>query len=189
MSTSTAKVDEWMEQEFEDWYQREIDGGLPEGEDRAAAMLRCDYLLEQIADQERRAEEIAQFTARKIQMVTDHSRGELDTIKRRIEWLHGRLRLHLPGNGEGMEREFGKKSVSLPHGSIGYRAKPATLQITDMAKAVAWARGAGVEVKVDVIERVYVADLTAAYQRTGEVPEGTEYVDSAENFFVKPKGT
>ena len=172
-----------MTDEFEDWYQREIDSGLPEGDGRASVRLRCDYLLEQIRDQEKRAEEVAQFTARRIQMVQDHSQGELDAIKRRIEWLHSRLRMHIPPTGEGMEREFGKKSLSLPNGTIGYRASPPSLRIVDMPKAVAWAKGAGLQ--VEVTEKVGVVALKVALGLTGEIPDGTEYAEGSEGFYVK----
>lgn len=173
--------------EFRDWFEREVDSGLPEGDDRASVRLRCDYLLEKIQDQEKRAEEIAQFTARKIQMVQDHSRGELDTIKRRVEWLHSRLRLHLPHTGAGMEEAFGKKSLALPHGTVGFRASPATVRIVDQAALVVYANANGIPVQITTTEKVLSADVKTWHEMTGDVPPGVEYVEGSESFYVKPK--
>lgn len=169
--------------EPEESFVREVESSLPAGEDRPAMMLRVDYLLQRIREEEARAEEIAQFTARRIAMVQEHGRTQLHTIERRVQWLKGRVMLHVPATGEGMQREFGKKSLALPHGKVGFRATPSTVKITDMPTVVAWAKKNGVP--VDTAESVRVAHLKHHLAVNGEVAEGAEYIDGSERSYVE----
>lgn len=170
-----------------DPFEREIDASLPVGEDRAAAMARCDYLLERIREERRREADVAEVAARRIQMVSDWGTEEREKIQRRIAHLEERLRMHVPASGAGMEREFGKKSVTLPHGTLGYKASPATVKIVDQKAVVAWATQAGVPVQQKLVESVLASDVKAHWHATGEIPDGCEQIDASESFYVKPR--
>jgi phage host-nuclease inhibitor protein Gam len=86
-----------------------------------------------------------------------------------------------------------KKSRNLPHGTIGFRASKATVNITDQEKAVAWAEANEVEVKVrkELLKTPAIEFVTAALSTTGELPDeeehGLEYVEPVQKFFIKPK--
>lgn len=177
-----------LEPELQDPFEREVEAALPEGEDRASAMLRADYLLQRIREEEARAEELAQFTARRINMVQEHGTGELLKIRKRVQWLESRLRMHVPPTGDGMEREFSRRSLSLPHGTVGYRRTPESVEILDQAKALQWAKDNGLQVAVK--ETVHKAPIIEYIRSTGAMPDtdAIEYRGPSESFYVKPKG-
>lgn len=170
--------------EPEPQFTREVEGALPEGADRTAMMLRVDYLLQRIREEEARAEEVGQFTARRITMIQDHAREQLRVIENRVRWLKGKVLQHVPPSGEGMQREFGKKSLSLPHGKVGYRASPPTIVIQDEGACVKWARSVGIDVKVT--ETVPKLAIMSWIKSTGEIPDVVEYVDGTERVYVEP---
>jgi hypothetical protein len=176
-----------LEPELLDPFEREVDEALPEGEDRAASMLRADYLLQRIREELARRDEYAEFIARRIHMVAEDGKAAMAKAERRIAFLESRLRMHLPQTGEGMEREYGRKSLALPHGVVGYRAPPAGVRIIDAKRVVAWAKSTGaVPVEEKVEEKVTVAALKQYVATTGDIPEGAEWADAKETFYVTP---
>lgn len=145
-------------------------------ESQTSIDVAIDRYLEALAERERAIQENGDVADRRKAMIdawlADANRGH----EREVRWLR-----HLIASlAEGYD--FGKKkSRSLPSGTFGYRSKPATLEIVDMDAAVAFAEAHGLEVKRSVNK----TPLLNHMKETGTVPDGTEYVDGSETFFVK----
>ena len=171
-------------------YVGEVSAGLPQGDDLTSAELRCDYLLEKLAEEHGRLGHLCEFSDRRVQMVREHQAIEGGKIEKKVAWLHSQIRAHTPGDGERFKQLYGKKSLSLPHGTIGFRATPPAVEILDMEQAVAWATGAGVEVTEKVTRSVPKRAVVEWVKENGELPatDAIRWIDSPETFFVKPEG-
>lgn len=173
--------------EQRDPWEFEVERDLPAGDGPTERELRADYLLETLAGLEAELAHLDDFTARRIQMVQDHRDAEAARIQRRIDYLGERVRGCVPYDADTFAREYGKKSIRLPHGTIGYRAARESVDIADGAKAVAWAKAHGVETRV--VETVNKTPLLDYVKATGDVPDpdvcGFELVPGSDDFFVK----
>lgn len=173
-----------------DEYAGEVERELPEGEGATAIALRVDYLLQRIQEEGQHVARVAAFTARRIQMIEEHAERETETHRKRIEWLESRVRLHVPSSGEQMEKHFGKKSMSLPHGTVGYRSCAESIAILDAQKALTFAKQQGLSVTVK--ESVNKGPLHDFIRETGEIPDpdvcGFKLEPGAEHFSIRPKG-
>jgi len=133
-----------------------------------------------------------------IQRKIDHNEAVADRqIEKINEWLHS---VNRPLNSqaeylrhllehEAMVRyiEHGQKTVSLPGGKIGGRARPATVEIVDADKALEFAKSSELlKDKVRVTERINVTSLREYMQATGEIPPGCELVPATVRYYVTP---
>lgn len=166
----------------------EVAAGLPAGEDLTSAECRVDYLMEKLSEEAKRAEHVADFTARRVQMVCDHAEVETAKIRKRMAWLESRIREHLPLDAASFKKTYGAKSHRLPSGQVGYRASRATVEIVDPTKALAFAKAEGLEVKVT--EVVNKTPLLEHVMRSGAEPDperdGFAFVPPVDSFFVSP---
>jgi len=169
-----------------DDYAEAIAAGLPEGDDDISRELRVDYLLERIGQEMGEIAKVEEFTQRRVQMVRDHGDEQAALIQRRIAHLEAMVRAHLPLTGDEFASQYRKRSISLPHGKVGYRATPASVVIHDQTAAIEWARANGVPVTVK--ESVGKTGVLAHIKTTGALPEtdAIEYVDARERFYVEP---
>ncbi len=78
------------------------------------------------------------------------------------------------------------KSVEiLGCGVIGYRKSPEKMEIKNGEAAIAWAQqNCPDAIKTSV--RVVVSPLKEHFKKTGELPDGCEYVEAHEKFYAKP---
>src|SRR5690606_34725069 len=106
-------------------------------------------LLERMAQESDLASRINATADARVAMIRNHAADECAKIARRIAYLEALIRLHLPGDAGSYKRLYGKKSVSLAHGTVGFRAHAASVEVTDKAKALAFAEKNGLEVKVE----------------------------------------
>lgn len=176
---------------FEDReFQDAVEADLPEGGDFTANALRVDVLLEKIAGLRDEESKVAEFTTRRMQMVQAHGERELRKVQGRIRWLEGVVRRLVPSTGHGMQQAFGKKSLALPHGSVGYRASPESIVVTDSTRALQWAKERGLEVTVR--ESVGKTALHAYVKETGDEPDpkecGFSLEPAGERFYLKTEG-
>jgi hypothetical protein len=166
----------------------EVEAGLPTGEDLTAAECRADYLLEKLAAETERLGRLKEFSERRIRMIREHQEAEGRRLAGRIRWLQDQIRANLPATAVDFRAIYGAKSASLPHGRVGFRASRATVEITDPAKALAFAKARGLAVKV--VESVGKTPLIDYVKRTGEEPDpetdGVQLVPAHEEFFVSP---
>ena len=84
------------------------------------------------------------------------------------------------------EQHDGRRSVSLPAGSVGFRTEPRRLAITDDNRLIAWCR-ANLPCAIRVIESVPKTPLMEHIKLTGEVPDGAELHGGGERFCVTAK--
>ena len=177
-----------LEERYERFFENEVTAGLPAGDDLTAAELRVDYLLEKAAEERTRLDQLEEFTARRVAMIVEHKSAEASKIEKRLAWLESRIREHIPFDAASFRKHYGAKSHRLPHGQIGYRASRATVEITDPAKALAFAKARGLEVKVS--ESVNKTPLLESVMRDGEEPnpetDGFRFVPPADEFFCHP---
>lgn len=174
------------EKQHDPW-EDEIEGRLPDGDGPTERELRADYLLETLAELQAELDHLDEFTARRIQMVQDHRDTEAARIQRRMDYLSDRVRACVPYDPAVFASEYGKKSIKLPHGSLGYRSSKESVAITDKEVALAFAKANGIEVKVT--EAVNKTPLLDYVKATGEIPDpdvcGFELVPGSDDFFVK----
>lgn len=75
-----------------------------------------------------------------------------------------------------------KKSIRLFHGVIGYRTKPAGIQVTDPAVLLAWAKENLPEAVTEALDKKTVANRLL---ETGEAADGARLVPAEEVFYIK----
>lgn len=80
----------------------------------------------------------------------------------------------------------GRRSVSLPAGSIGFRAEPTRLSVADDKRLLAWCR-THLPLAIRVIETVPKTPLMEHIKLTGEVPDGAELQGGGERFCITAK--
>jgi hypothetical protein len=168
-------------------YAMDVEGAMPEGEGPTVLELQADYLLEKLAEESAAMAHLNDFTERRIQMIRDHAEIEGNKIRGRVEWLEARLRRCVPYDPAGFQEAYGKKSLRLPHGTLGYRSSKESVQIADKDKALEFARSHGIEIKVT--ESVNKTPLLDYVRTTGDMPDpevcGFELVPPTDDFFVK----
>lgn len=144
--------------------------------DPASIDAVLDVYLEALAGREREMQRNAEVADRRKAMIDLWLADANRTHEREAAWLRHMIETI------AAQYDFGKKkSRTLPAGTFGYRSKPATLEIVDMAAAVAFAEAHQLEVK----RTVGKTPLLQAFKASGIVPDGTEYVEGSESFYVK----
>lgn len=153
-----------------------LEEGFGDDDSRAGLDTRLDFLLQKMADRALAIANNDEVADRRIAMIEGWRRQQNATIEREIGWL----RLHFEALSDGYD--FGaKKSRALPHGTFGFRKKGDTLEIIDMPAAVTFAEANGLEIKRSVNK----TPLLEHFRKTGEIPDGTEFVPGGDAFFVK----
>lgn len=141
--------------------------------------VALDHYLEQLRERESEIERNAQIMTRRMAMIQAWERDANGRIERECQWLRQMI------EALGRQYDFGKKkSRALPNGTFGFRAKPATLEITDPTAALAFAEANGLPIK----KSVGVTPLKEHFKATGEIPDGCEYVEPEETFYVRAGG-
>ena len=84
------------------------------------------------------------------------------------------------------QQHDGRRSVSLPGGVVGFRTDPTRLAIVDEAKLKNWCRS-NLPSAIRVVESVPKTPLMDHFKRTGECPDGTEFVGGGERFSITAK--
>jgi hypothetical protein len=79
---------------------------------------------------------------------------------------------------------YGRRSVPLPAGVVGFRHEPPHLHILDQTKLLTWCR-CNLPTAIKVIETVNKTPLLEHLTETGECPNGTELIGGGDKFFVK----
>ena len=171
-------------------FQSEVAAGMPEGEALGMAEARMDYLLERIATEHERIARIQAAASARIAMIRDHADDECAKLVKRVSYLEGVIRQNLPGDADHFRRLYGKKSLSLPNGKVGYRVVAPTVEIEDQARAIAWAEQAGVPVTEKVTRTLGKKAVLEYIAQRGELPDtdAIEYVDGYERFYVQAGG-
>lgn len=130
-----------------------------------------EWVLGKIADRRARAARIRENAERM-------ARAE-EREAEALEWHYGGALQHfLQGQIEGGKR----KSVRLFHGVLGYRTKPAGVQVTDPAALLAWAKANFPAAVTEALDR---KALAARLLDTGQAADGARLMPSEEIFYIK----
>jgi len=130
-----------------------------------------DWVLGKIADARARAARIRENAERM-------ARAE-ERQAEALEWKYGgALQTYLQAETEGGK----KKSVRLFHGVLGYRTKPAGVQVTDPGAVLAWAKENLPEAVTEALDR---KALAARLLETGEAADGARLTPAEEVFYIK----
>ena len=175
---------EWLSDQAdqEEAFLAELGLERPEGTPDDAYL---DHVLEKLGRVEAAMEQNANTTRKRIETFVRTQESWLEDengkLSRRAEFLRS-----VVASAVVAGYDFGsRKSRSLPFGEFGRRTSPASIEIADMAKAVATARGLGLLVKVK--ESVDKTELKKAVQvaRDGTpMIAGVEIVDPDEHGFA-----
>lgn len=144
----------------------------------------ADRLLARIGDAEAELDVIRETAALRR---ADIARWEEETgarYERRRAYLEAELRML--AESEAWAPEPGKKSRSLPHGDVGTRKAPASVEVNDEEAALAWCEKHNVEVKVK--KSVLKTPLKAYAEEHGNAlpPEsGARYVRGSDRFYYR----
>lgn len=183
-ASQAPRTDDDLTPEEARWLE-ELDAALPGGDDVTATELRLDHYLERIRDERSRIADIQEFTRRRIAMVQEHADREVAVCSNRIRRLEERVRLYAPHTPEEMESRYGKRSVRLPHGEVGFRRSPGAVEVRDERAALEWARTA-CPLAVRTETKLVKAALKAHATEFGECEgPGWELVDGTDGFFVR----
>lgn len=138
--------------------------------------VALDHYLEQLGQREQEITANTAVAEKRHAMIAAWEREQNGRLERECQWLRQQI------EAWGRPYDFGsKKSRALPHGSFGFRATPAKVEITDMEVAVAFAEAEGLEVKKTVGKKPLMGYIKA---HAGEIPEGCEYVEGEDRFFI-----
>lgn len=85
---------------------------------------------------------------------------------------------------EELAKQRGRKSICLPAGQVGFRLRPARLDILDEQAMLLWCKG-NLPVAIVIRESVAKTVLMAHVQKTGEIPAGAVIAGGNENFYLK----
>ena len=77
-----------------------------------------------------------------------------------------------------------RRSLNLPAGRIGIRARRAGLNLVDSPALLAWCR-ANLPDAIAITERIAKTPLQTFLEATGELPAGTEIIPAADHFYVE----
>lgn len=96
-----------------------------------------------------------------------------------LEWKYGpALQTYLQAELAGGKN----KSKRLPHGVIGYRTRPAGVQVTDPAALLAWTKANFPAAVTEALDR---KALSARLLDTGEAADGARLAPAEEVFYIK----
>jgi hypothetical protein len=125
---------------------------------------------------EQAQEECDRINRRALEFTEAYDRQEAFLVSRFTPALTDFTREQIEGKKE--------RSVKLLFGSLGFRKRPDTLEVTDEAAAVVWARE-HVPDAVKVTTSLLKTPVKEYVQGTGEVPPGCEYHKGEDEFYIK----
>jgi hypothetical protein len=147
-----------------------------------------DWLLEQARAVELESQELREVARRRTQMIRSWAEEEERKLQRQMEYLESKARLLVGADTAHFQRIYGvrKKSLSLPHGTVGFRASRDTVAITDEQEALEYSKSNGLEFGIK--EYPYKKALTQHWQESGLADgPGWEAVPGEDQFVLKPK--
>lgn len=188
MEASLALVDDQTEafdldapDEFDAWLESE--GMAAEAPaDPVDRDLWAEARLGALAAIEREIKHHQAVYDRRVEMLTSWLADVTRPLQRRAEYLREIL------EHEAMVRyREGRKTVTLPSGKIGGRARGETVRIEDHDAALEFARQTdGLREQIKVTERIGVTPLKDYLRHTGEIPPGCELVPASVRYYVMP---
>lgn len=183
-----AHTPESDQEEAREAFLRSLDPGVPffsdEPGDRAQRDAYLDRYLEALAGLEKSIAENRRVAENRKAMIDRWLSSENERAEREAAWLRRQIEAFAAGYDYGK-----KRSRNLPHGTFGVRKAPDQVVITDPAKALEFAEGNGVEIRVvREVQKKPLAAFVAEHTDFQPDPEedGWEIAPGAEQFYIKP---
>lgn len=155
-----------------------------------------DWLLEKLVELTRKEVELLEFAECRKAVVDRWLEDQMRTVHgTRTHWER-QLKMNVPRTAKGLQEaaKLGKKkSLSLPHGVIGFRSTKHGLDLLDLTKALEWCERNGVDprIKKELDKKAALAKVQEQVKATGEIPDpeddGLLYQEARDEFFIKPK--
>lgn len=175
MTTEAFEVQEYVDEEIEETADQAF--SVNSLELAEWALKRIAALKALMAENERVADaNIAREKLRLERLNRWPARG--------VEFFTSHLRLFAELSRELLLKGGKRKSRALPSGSIGWRTKPAGLEVKDSEALLRWAASVSSEL-VRVKREPALVEIKKYVARTGEIPPGTEPIPECEVFEVK----
>lgn len=115
----------------------------------------------------------------------DWAAGDNGLLERQASHWRREVASLAPSSSADAKKAYGKLSRTLPNGTIGFRQKPDTVEITDEAAAVVFARQQMLTVKT--VRTVSVTTLKDHAKKTGETEgDGWHLETGKSEFYVTP---
>ena len=156
-------------------------GTLPEKPSEVDS--RIDWLLERIGKRQAMIEQNDAVAKERILQMEDWRQGENAKLERAIEWFRYEVKKLLPMDAKSFQQAYGKKSRTLPFGTVGYKKHPAKIEITDADRALLWAKAHNLPVTVK--ESVSKTVLKEAVENITDNPDGFGVLPGHDEFFVR----
>jgi len=151
-------------------------------EARSEVDSRIDWLMERIAKRRGVIADNNATAAQRAAQIEDWRQGENAKIERSVDWFNYQIRLLLPADGAEFKDQYGKKSRTLPFGTVGFKAHPSTLEVFDEERALAWAEARGLEIKTKRTVSKTTLKKALGDERSGD---GFEVITHPDDFFVR----
>jgi phage host-nuclease inhibitor protein Gam len=137
----------------------------------------ANWVVRRVLEARKYAEHVEAWAATELRRAEREERFFLERYGPQLEaWARQRLT-------EGRARG---KSVRLPAGTVGFRATPPHLAVTDEPALLRWCKShLPRAVRTRVREQVLKNALQEHVRSTGECPQGAEVVAGGERFFVR----
>jgi len=108
----------------------------------------------------------------------------IESRRKGLDFVYGPVARHVAS--DLIQRAGGKaKSVKTPYGTVGFRAQPAKLDVTDDAALMTYAKSLGLTSWVKVAETVAKGEVSEYFKNTGDIPPGCEVTPAQDRFYVK----
>lgn len=160
-------------------------GDADDGQPRQAQIHAfADSLLRRIGDAEREMALIGETADIERARIDEWEAVERRKYERRLEYAAAELRTLVEAEHDGLTPEPGKKTRSLPHGDVGLRKRPASVEIDDPEKALAWCKSHNV--KIHVKEEPRKTPLKKYAEGHGNklpAASGARYVPGRDHFY------
>ena len=135
----------------------------------------ANWVVRRITEARKYAQHVEAWAAAELRRAEREERFFLERYGPQLEaWARARL-------AEGKARG---KSIRLPAGTIGFRATPPHLAVTDEPALLRWCKS-HLPLAIRVREHVLKNALQEHVRSTGECPQGAEFVAGGERFFVR----
>lgn len=158
------------------------------------SLALADWALQKIAEHQAlmaENERLFQAKLERLEAAIAKEKLRLEEINkgpaRDSEFLTNHLRLFAELSRDTILKGSRKKSRALPSGTIGWRTKPASLEVKDEAKMLAWAR-AQKDTRLLRLKPAWSV-IKERCLKTGEIPDGCEAIPEVEVFEVKPEAS
>ena len=135
----------------------------------------ANWVVRRVAEARKYAEHVEAWAATELRRAEREERFLLERFGLQLEaWARERL-------AEGRVRG---RSIRLPAGTIGFRATPPHVAVTDEPALLRWCR-LQLPLAIRVREHVLKSAVQEHVRSTGECPQGAAVVAGGERFFVR----